>query len=55
MSTPAIELLTKAAEICKANAKINREEGNIEQAELNEKNAGSYIDSAVLLQLTEPE
>lgn len=49
MITPAIELLTKAAETCEQNAKIQATEGDIDQASLSQSNAVSYRAAIVIL------
>lgn len=38
----AIDVLEAQAKICTTNAVINRAEGNLDQADLEERNAESY-------------
>lgn len=49
MSNPAIALLTKAAETCEHNAKIQATEGDIDQASLSQGNAVAYRATVVIL------
>lgn len=49
MTTPAIALLTQAAETCEQNAKIQATEGDIDQASLSQSNAVEYRAAIVIL------
>lgn len=51
MSTAAIALLQQSLKTCKENAEIQRGEGRDDEAVNSEKNAESYTDALIILEL----